>query len=723
MKPATSPGLSNSDSTKPEGYSTRSKVLDGSRERLAKTVAIIAAVLVGLYATRNLGHDAPSWLDAKVRGWGDRTYTWTVIHRETSPLFRFFFNPISSLLKTLNNATLWMLRALRWIGVLATVAFIARRVAGWRPAIVATGSLLMCGVLGVWDQTLIALALMLVSVALAMVIGVPLGVWAGLNDRVDRLLKTVMDTAQVLPAYVYLLPVVVAVGIGAPAAIITTVIFAVPPAVKLTSLGIRAVPVVTTEVGQSFGSTKRQLLTKVQLPMAKGPILLGLNQVIMMAFGIVVIAAQVGTGGLGDDVQEGLRKVDVGAALAPGLALVFAAVALDRMSTSVRSARLVSRRSKKTDAFPTPLKPLSAHIATLPDGFLGLASFVSIVGLAVLTKALGWSTFPSWLHIDVVKPANSAVKWINTNLREGVPVVGGTGPFSDFLVLKLLTPLRDLFLAPAWWAVALVVGLIGWLSGRSVTSAASLGASSTGRGIAGDQIADGRKSSGRSVGKLARNGNWKLGALCFALMVAIASLRVWDLAMDTLSQVLVALAISVALAVPLGIVVGRSDRIERFARPLLDAAQVLPPFVYLVPVIFLFNVGRVPGVIASVIYALPPGIRLTSMGLRSVPWAPREAAISFGATPRQELFRVQLPLAAKSILLGINQTMLMVLSMVVIAALVGAGALGLEVVVGVRKQEIGRGLAGGLAIVGLAIVLDRITQAWGNRSGGPSTTR
>jgi glycine betaine/proline transport system permease protein len=186
--------------------------------------------------------------------------------------------------------------------------------------------------------------------------------------------------------------------------------------------------------------------------------------------------------------------------------------------------------------------------------------------------------------------------------------------------------------------------------------------------------------------------------------------------MDTLSQVLVALAISIAFAVPVGILVGRSDRIERVVRPLLDAAQVLPPFVYLVPVIFLFNVGRVPGVIASVIYALPPGIRLTSMGLRSVPWAPREAAIAFGATPKQELLRVQLPLAARSILLGINQTMLMVLSMVVIAGLVGAGALGLEAVVGVRKQEIGRGLAGGLAIVGLAIVLDRITQAWGKHS-------
>ena len=134
---------------------------------------------------------------------------------------------------------------------------------------------------------------------------------------------------------------------------------------------------------------------------------------------------------------------------------------------------------------------------------------------------------------------------------------------------------------------------------------------------------------------------------------------------------------------------------------------------YLVPVVFLLNVGRVPGVIASVIYAIPPGIRLTSLGLRQVPVSPREAAVSFGATRAQELMKVQLPLALRSVMLGINQTIMMVLSIVVVAALIGAGALGLETVYGLSKSEIGRGAVGGLAIVLLAIVLDRTTQAWG----------
>jgi glycine betaine/proline transport system permease protein len=171
----------------------------------------------------------------------------------------------------------------------------------------------------------------------------------------------------------------------------------------------------------------------------------------------------------------------------------------------------------------------------------------------------------------------------------------------------------------------------------------------------------------------------------------------------------------VLIALPLGIWAGRSPRVDAALRPFLDAAQVMPQFVYLIPVLFLFDPGRGAGVVASVIYAVPPCIRLTSLGLREVPVAPREAAVSFGATPRQELLKVQLPLAFRSIMLGINQSILMVLATVIIAALIGAGALGLVSYEAFAKPilKIGSGAAGGVAIVLLAVVLDRITQAWG----------
>ncbi len=577
-------------------------------------------------------------------------------------MFTWIFEPISDALQRATDAVLAVLRGLRWPGVLTLVGLIGWRTGGTRAAVTGVLALAGCGVLGFWDDTMVTLSLMIVAVAIALVIGVPLGIIAGRNDRAERSLRGVLDTAQVMPAYVYLLPAVVIFGIRTPAAIVATVVFAVAPAVRLTSHGLRSVPVVATEVGTSFGCTSRQLLAKVQLPMAKRAMLLGLNQVIMMAFAIVVLAALVGTGGLGQRVVDGLEKVNVGLAFAPGLAIVLAAIALDRISTG---ERLRTRRP-------------GAAAARGPAATAALGACI-VLAVAGLARLIGVDDFPSALQVDAAGPVNDAVGWVNDNLREGLPVVGGTGSFSDFLVIHVLDPVRDVLVDSPWWAVIAAVVAIGWAS-----------------------------------------GGWRLATICGSCFAGIAAMRNWTLAMDTLSQVLVIVAISVALAVPIGIWAGRSDRVQRVMRPVLDAAQVMPAFVYLVPVIFLFRVGRVPGVVAAVIYALPPCIRIVDLGLRQVPREPREAAISFGATPRQELAKVQLPMAWPAIMLGVNQTVLLVLSMVVIAGLTGSGALGLETVYGLTKGEVGRGVAGGVSIVLLAIALDRITQAWGmrHRTGG-----
>ncbi len=627
--------------------------------------ALLGVVLLVVALT--VSPDVPSWLDTHLQPWVRSVYKWITENRKSHWLFTDFFNPIASALDWCVRQVLWLLRTLRWSGVLVLTALIGWTTGGWRAAFWGAAAMTGVGVVGYWDLTMITLSLMIVGIVIALLIGIPLGIWTARSDRAERILRTFLDTAQVMPVFVYLGVLVLAFGIQVPPAIVATVVYAVPPAVRLTNHGLRSVPVVMNEVGLSFGSSSWQQLVKVQLPLAKSTILLGLNQVIMMAFGIVVICSLLGTGDTGAEVLRGLQKSDVGLAFSAGLAIVFAAVALDRISTGQRA-----ETSRLRSLLPNARSRL-----------LIMAGVV--VGAAVIAKVAGSRSFPQSLTVDISGSVDDAVGWIQRNLRKGVPVIGGTQTISDALVTNVLEPLRKFLVWLPWLVVVGAVAAIAWVS-----------------------------------------KGWHLAVAVAFCLVAIASMgtvpggaggrtQMWDHAMDTLSQVLVALLVSVSVAVPLGVLAGRSIVVHRVLRPLLDTAQVLPQFVYLVPVLLLFGSGRSAGVVASVIYAVPPCIRLTALGLREVPVTPREAAISFGATPRQELVKVQLPLAFRSVMLGINQTVLMVLATVIIAALIGGGALGLLSLGGFQKQQsqIGQGLAAGLSIVLLAIVLDRITQAWG----------
>ncbi len=206
---------------------------------------------------------------------------------------------------------------------------------------------------------------------------------------------------------------------------------------------------------------------------------------------------------------------------------------------------------------------------------------------------------------------------------------------------------------------------------------------------------------------------WKFALFCAACFVVIIGTGFWSQTMVTLALIAAATLISLLLGLPLGLWMGKSDRVAAIVRPVLDFMQTMPAFVYLIPAAMLFGLGRVPGVLATVIFAMPPAVRLTNLGIRQVNKEQVEAGISFGCTPWQLLFKVQIPGALPSIMAGVNQTIMMALSMVIIASMVGAGGLGNDVLASIQRLDIGLGFESGLAVVLLAIMLDRITETFG----------
>ena len=320
------------------------------------------------------------------------------------------------------------------------------------------------------------------------------------------------------------------------------------------------------------------------------------------------------------------------------------------------------------NALGTLFAPLRKH------GYL-LASVLVVVALGAICFALGWTDFPKSWDLSLAKPVDAAVKWAQVNLYEIGDTGLGTGPLSDFMSLYILAPLRKIF-----------TEIIPWPALVLLVAAAALAIGTAG-----------------------------LAAACVLSMIFLGLLGMWEASIDTVTQVLVAVVQTIAIGIPLGIWAARNSTVERIMRPILDFLQTIPTFVYLVPVIMLFNLGRVPGIIAAMLYALPPIIRLTTLGIRQVDETAIEAATAFGSTPNQILAKVQIPLALPQIMLGVNQTIMMVLSMVIIAGMVGAQGLGLEVVDGMQNNRMGQSVEAGLAIVILAIMLDRLTQALAKR--------
>ncbi|MGC4995680.1 ABC transporter permease [Streptomyces sp. DT195] len=618
------------------------------------TLAVAAVVLVPLLDSRWGSGHWPHALTVSLTGPLGDASDWVMNNRDSHPLFLYFFGHISNAVVLCVRGVYLALLAMGWVGVTALGALVAWRVAGLKLAAGTTVAFLACGALGMWVPTMQTLALMVAAVLASVAVGVLLGLAAGLSDRLDRALRPVLDTMQVLPAFAYLLPVVLVFGIGVPAAVLATVVYAAPPMARLTALGLRGADPEVLEAVRSLGATSRQRLLTARIPLARKELLLGLNQTIMMALSMAVIASVIGAGGLGDRVYQALASVDVGAALAAGIPIVLLAVVLDRVTGAAGRAADNAGESRRT---------------------VWLLALAATVAAAVAARLLGRAEWPEGATLNIAEPVNHAVNWMTAHLYSGVPVVGGTADWAAHFTTWMLDPLRDGLRALPWWSVLLLVAGLAWLI-----------------------------------------GTWRTALTATLAMAAIGVLGVWDSSLDTLSQVLAAVAVTLVLGIATGIAAARSDRVDRMLRPVLDVFQTMPQFVYLIPVVALFGVGRAPAVAAAVVYALPAVVRITAQGLRQVDPAALESARSLGATGRQQLWQVQLPLARRSLLLAVNQGVVLVLAVVIIGGLVGAGALGYDVAFGLAQGDLATGLVAGAAIVCLGLMLDRVTQPTGRRA-------
>lgn len=544
---------------------------------------------------------------------------------------------------------------LSWVGVIAAVAIVGLATGRRAVAVVAGLCFTYIALFGQWESAMLTLALIAICVPMCIVTGVLVGVWAHRRPAADKyLVSPALDLMQTIPTFAYLVPMLILFGNNPVSALMATGIYAVPPMVRATRLALERVPAEIAEFGAMAGCTRRQQLWRVLLPSARPMLLVGINQVIMLSLNMVIISSMIGAGGLGYDVLLALRALKIGAALEAGLAIVALAVALDALSTAAAERR--------PSAFaPGPFWRRHPHLmAALAALALTTALSPLWPALAKVPESITVTTGPMW---------KALVDWITLHFFDAIEA------FRTWLLLNLLNPVKQFLLALPWVSVVAMAGL------------------------AGLQL-----------------GGPRLAALVMSLTLFCAVTGLWEKTMTTVYLCGISSFIAAALGIPLGVWAARNPAVDRVLKPLIDTLQTLPSFVFLIPVVMLFRVGDVTAMIAVVSFAIAPAVRYTTLGIRNVPPALVEAAIVSGCTRRQVLWRVQLPLALPEIMLGINQTILLALSMLIITAMVGTRDLGQEVFIALAKADSGRGIVAGLAVAFIGIVADRLMGAWAART-------
>ena len=540
-----------------------------------------------------------------------------------------------------------------WTAVAAVAAVIGYYLGGWRMALLAAGTFVWTALIGQWKLAMQTMSVLTVAAPMAAFIGLSVGIVAWKYSWFDKALRPVLSVLQTLPFFTYLLPAVIFFKVGPTAGAVATIVYAVPPMVLMTTLGLQKVSTEVVEAGKMSGCSKWQMLRHVYIPAARTEILVGVNQVIMLCLAMVVLTAFIGMPGLGAKLLLMMNSFKLGRSFEIGITIVLLAVMLDRCT----KAWVIKQPTHFEKGTPFWKR----------NGFLlsGIGVFILFLIIAQFIQVADHISrkqdFSMGKEIDVL------IK----RLLDLDPVQATTYWLRWFLNVWILIPFRNFLLwIPTTSFILFITAFSLWLGGK------------------------------------------KSAIYSFIFFSIVAFTGWWDRAVITLYAVLSAVILSTLIGIPLGIFASRSERWSKRILLVCDTAQTFPSFIYLIPAIMLFGVNDVAVVFSILIFATVPLTRYTIEGLRSVPIEIIEAADMAGATRRQKLFSVQLPLALPTMAVGFNQAIMFAFFMVIIAAFIGTQDLG---------QELQRTLAGkkkkknfvlGICVSLMALTFDLTIMQW-----------
>ena len=584
--------------------------------------------------------------------WRGRSVNWTV----TAVIVLWF--AVVSLYEP------WHIPALPWIVIAGLFGILGYRLGGWKLALLCVVFIVYASFIGDppkkdgsetrWDKTMITLSAVLVAVPIAAFIGGFLGIMAAKRRSVEQALIPLLNLTQAMPHFTFMIPVGVFIGVSHKAGVIATIAYAVPPMARLTILGIQGISKEVVEAGVMSGCTPRQMLWKVEIPAARHSLLVGINQVVMECLAMVVIASFVGTAGLGQDLLFRLTGLNIGAGMEIGIAIVVMAITLDRLSQALGHWG----HTHSAPGLPfTARHPYLIASSTVIGGGVLMAN--TWEAAQRVPKSWMWSHAQYW---------EALVDWSKVN------IYSYTIWFRDQLEGFILLPMRDAFATLPWLAVVVLVFTIGWfINGR------------------------------------------RLAIMSSSLVATIALTGFWAQAMISLYQLTFAVFLAALIGVPFGIWAAGTARRNSVVQVALDSFQTFPSFVYLLPAIMFFSVSETAVIFAVVLSVSVPAIRYTIFGIHNVPGHLVEASTMSGCSKRQTLWKVKVPMAIPEIMLGINQTIMFGLFMVMIGGLIKTTGLARELIEAQPNVDSGRAIVGGIAVACIGMSIDLLISEWSDK--------